>query len=63
MSKPQQAALLSHFRGGQQDFEIVEFFLLSSAFAMASYVVLENSVANIVGGNSEWTFYLREGLL
>ena len=28
--KPQQTALLSYFRGGQQDFKILETFLLSS---------------------------------
>lgn len=67
MKQKQRSAVsrLAEFAGEKKSLYAASVIIavLGVAFAMASYVVMGKIVANIVDGNSDWTFYLREVLI
>ncbi|MGN0655688.1 MAG: ABC transporter transmembrane domain-containing protein, partial [Ruminiclostridium sp.] len=67
MKQKQRSAVswLAEFSGEKKSLYAASVIVavLGVAFAMASYVIMGVIVANIVDGNGDWTFYLREGLI
>lgn len=67
MKQKQRSAVswLAEFAGEKKSLYAASVIIavLGVAFAMASYVIMGDIVANIVDGNSDWTFYLREVLI
>lgn len=67
MKQKQRSAVswLAEFAGEKKSLYAASVIIavLGVAFAMVSYVIMGDIVANIVDGNGDWTFYLREGLI